>query len=210
MGKVVAEATVSLDGYVAGPNESGFEHLFAWFAGGDFEFPSSDPDFKVRLTEPDHRYMRDVVEGIGVFVIGRRMFDLNDGWGGRHPFDKPMPACSDRLTRSVGGDEGPRLAREPRPIPCVACRDRDPLPHEPTMPRIETNTNRCRDELFDARSGQLQGQPLLSEDGEDPAAHAKSAVRPEAGPLRNERIGAESGDELFETRRISSRVRAPA
>ena len=90
MGKVVAEATTSLDGYVAPPNESGFEHLFAWFAGGDFEFPSSDPDFKVRLTEPDYRYMRDVVEGIGVLVIGRRMFDQNDGWGGRHPFDKPI------------------------------------------------------------------------------------------------------------------------
>jgi hypothetical protein len=28
MGKVVAGATVSLDGYIAGPNESGFEHLF--------------------------------------------------------------------------------------------------------------------------------------------------------------------------------------
>jgi hypothetical protein len=27
MGKVVAGATVSLDGYIAGPNESGFEHL---------------------------------------------------------------------------------------------------------------------------------------------------------------------------------------
>jgi len=90
MGKVVAGATVSLDGYVAGPNESGFEHLFAWFAGGDFEFPSVNPEFKVRLAEPDYRYMRDVVEGIGVFVIGRRMFDLNDGWGGRHPFDKPI------------------------------------------------------------------------------------------------------------------------
>jgi dihydrofolate reductase len=90
MGKVVAQATVSLDGFVAGPNESGFEHLFAWFAGGDLEFPSSDPDFKVRLTEPDYRYMRDVVEGIGVLVIGRRMFDLNDGWRGRHPFDKPI------------------------------------------------------------------------------------------------------------------------
>jgi dihydrofolate reductase len=25
-----------------------------------------------------------------VFVIGRRMFNLNDGWGGRHPFDKPI------------------------------------------------------------------------------------------------------------------------
>jgi hypothetical protein len=29
MGKVVAWATVSLDGYIAGPSESGLEHLFA-------------------------------------------------------------------------------------------------------------------------------------------------------------------------------------
>ena len=34
--------------------------------------------------------MRDVVDRIGVFVIGRRMFDLTDGWGGTHPFDKPV------------------------------------------------------------------------------------------------------------------------
>jgi dihydrofolate reductase len=90
VGKVVAGATVSLDGYIAGPNESGFEHLFAWFAGGDVEFPSVNPEFKVRLSEPDYRYMRDFVERIGVFVIGRRMFDLSDGWGGRHAFDKPI------------------------------------------------------------------------------------------------------------------------
>ena len=90
MGKVVAGATVLLDGYIAGPNESGFEHLFAWFDGGDHELPSEDPNFHARLSEPDYRYMRDVVGGIGVFVIGRRMFDLNDGWGGRHPFDKPI------------------------------------------------------------------------------------------------------------------------
>jgi len=25
-----------------------------------------------------------------VFVVGRRLFDLTDGWGGRHPFDKPI------------------------------------------------------------------------------------------------------------------------
>jgi dihydrofolate reductase len=87
MGKVVVGATVSLDGYIAGRNESGFEHLFAWFAGGDVEFPTVMPEFKIRLTEPDYRYMRGVVEGIGVFVVGRRMFDLSHGWGGRHPFD---------------------------------------------------------------------------------------------------------------------------
>lgn len=90
MGKVVAGGTVSLDGYIAGPNESGFEHLFAWFAGGDFEFPSVNPDVQFRLTEPDYRYLRDVVEGTGAFVVGRRLFDLTDGWGGRYPFDKPI------------------------------------------------------------------------------------------------------------------------
>jgi len=100
MGKVVAGATVSLDGYIAGPNESGFEHLFAWFDGGDHELPSVDPNFQARLSEPDYRYMRDFVEGIGVFVIGRRMFDLTDGWGGRHPFDKSIVV----VTHSVPQD----------------------------------------------------------------------------------------------------------
>jgi dihydrofolate reductase len=89
MGKVMAGGTVSLDGYVAGPNGSGSEHLFAWFDGGDHEYPSVDPSFHARLSESDYRYMRELNEGIGVYVIGRRMFDQVGGWGGRHPFDKP-------------------------------------------------------------------------------------------------------------------------
>jgi dihydrofolate reductase len=91
MGKVVAGGTVSLDGFIAGPNNSGFEHLFAWFdAAGGREFPSVDPNFKIRLAEPDYRFMLDLVEKAGVNVIGRRMFDQVDGWGGRHPFDTPQ------------------------------------------------------------------------------------------------------------------------
>jgi dihydrofolate reductase len=90
MGKVVVGATVSLDGFVAGPNNSGLEHLFAWFAGGEHEFPSVDPSFHARLSEPDYRHMREFNEGIGVYVIGRRMFDETDGFGGRHPFDKSI------------------------------------------------------------------------------------------------------------------------
>ena len=49
-----------------------------------------NPAVQFRLTEPDYRYLHDVVEGIGVYVVGRRLFDLTDGWGGRHPFDKPI------------------------------------------------------------------------------------------------------------------------
>jgi hypothetical protein len=83
MGKVTAGGTVSLDGYIAGPDETGFEHLFTSFDGGDLEFPSANPGVEpsIRLTEPDHRYLRDVLDRIGVLVVGRRLFDITDGWG---------------------------------------------------------------------------------------------------------------------------------
>jgi dihydrofolate reductase len=54
----------------------------------------------IRLSEPDHHYLRDVVDRIGGFVVGRRLFDLTDGWGGRHPFDKPVVV----VTHSVPED----------------------------------------------------------------------------------------------------------
>jgi dihydrofolate reductase len=90
MGKVTAGATVSLDGYIAGPDETGFEHLFAWFDGGDVPFPSANPNVQFNLTEIDHRYLRSIVDATGAFLVGRRLFDITDGWGGQHPFDKPI------------------------------------------------------------------------------------------------------------------------
>ena len=35
MTKVYAGGTMSLDGYISGPDESGFEHLFQWYGSGD-------------------------------------------------------------------------------------------------------------------------------------------------------------------------------
>jgi hypothetical protein len=44
-----------------------------------FPFPSLSPDVQFRLTEPDFQFMRDIVEGIGVFVMERRLSGL-DPW----------------------------------------------------------------------------------------------------------------------------------
>ncbi len=41
MGKVTTGASVSLDGYIAGPNESGFDFLFAWCGAGDVASPGT-------------------------------------------------------------------------------------------------------------------------------------------------------------------------
>jgi dihydrofolate reductase len=90
MGKVVTGASVSLDGYIAGPEETGFEHLFTWYSAGDVAFPSTHPEIPFSLTQQDHDYLTGFVEGVGVLVVGRHLFDITDGWGGIHPLDRPI------------------------------------------------------------------------------------------------------------------------
>jgi dihydrofolate reductase len=100
MRKVVTAAAVSLDGYISGPNETGFEHLFAWFDGGEIEVPMPDPKIKIKLSEADYPVMRDFWGRIGAFVCGRRLFDLNGGWGGESPQGWPTVV----VTHSVPQD----------------------------------------------------------------------------------------------------------
>ena len=42
MGKVSAGATMSLDGFIAGPEDTGFDLLFKWYGAGDVEVPMPD------------------------------------------------------------------------------------------------------------------------------------------------------------------------
>jgi dihydrofolate reductase len=97
MGKILTGASVSLDGYIAGPEETGFEHLFAWYSAGDIEFPSTHPEIPFRLTAPDHDHLQRYVDSVGVLVVGRRLFDLTDGWGGIHPLDRPVVVVTHKV-----------------------------------------------------------------------------------------------------------------
>lgn len=83
-------ASVSLDGYISGPGESGFDHLFEWYNAGDVPFKSTHPEIPFNLTGADHRYLTEYVDSVGVLVVGRRLFNLVDGWGGVHPLDRPV------------------------------------------------------------------------------------------------------------------------
>jgi len=88
--KVVIDMSMSLDGFVAGPDDgkahplgrNGGEHVFDWYASGDEE--CHDPLFR-----PAPGANRDEVERMftesGAFIFGRRTYEITDGWGGRHP-----------------------------------------------------------------------------------------------------------------------------
>jgi dihydrofolate reductase len=97
MSKVFTGASMSLDGYISGPEESGFEHLFAWYANGDVEVPTAKPDMTPRMTAVSAAHFRGLVEMTGALVVGRKLFDYTNGWDGLHPMGVPVVVLTHRV-----------------------------------------------------------------------------------------------------------------
>ena len=65
MGKVTFNITVSLDGFVAGPNDNpnnglgdGGERLFDWYFSGDTEIPISDGNMVLKVSSQSAVHLR--------------------------------------------------------------------------------------------------------------------------------------------------------
>jgi dihydrofolate reductase len=85
MSKLVAVMSMSLDGYVADPND-GVAEVFDWyFNSGDvaFETGGSDP-MTFMVSEPSAKHLRELWSELGAVLTGRRTFDVAQGWGGNH------------------------------------------------------------------------------------------------------------------------------
>ncbi len=88
MSDVIANLTMSLDGFVARPDDS-VDGLFDWYRGGDVPVV----DFagrEARLTPASAAFFRGELDRVGAFLVGRRLYDLTGGWGGRPPAEAPM------------------------------------------------------------------------------------------------------------------------
>jgi hypothetical protein len=89
MGKVSAGATMSLDGFIAGPNDTGFDLLFKWYGAGDVEVPMPDSTAGVppsHVSPATAELLRQEIAGRGALVVGRHLYDLTNAWNGRHPW----------------------------------------------------------------------------------------------------------------------------
>ena len=90
MGKVSAGATMSLDGFIAGPDDTGFDLLFKWYGAGDVEVPMPDSTAEVpppRVSAASADLLRQEQASWGALVVGRHLYDLTNAWNGRHPLD---------------------------------------------------------------------------------------------------------------------------
>jgi dihydrofolate reductase len=90
MTTIYTGASMSLDGYISGPEESGFDLLFDWYRNGDVVVETAREDLTMTLTPPSAEYFRHVMDSAGALVVGRRLFDITNGWEGRHPIDVPV------------------------------------------------------------------------------------------------------------------------
>src|SRR3954471_21456794 len=84
MSKVIAIMSMSLDGYVADPND-GVAEVFAWYFSGDVEIHTggSDP-MTFKVSKPSAKHLRELASGLGAMLTGRRTFDAAQGWNGNH------------------------------------------------------------------------------------------------------------------------------
>jgi dihydrofolate reductase len=96
MGKVIVELSMSLDGFVAGPNDGpqnglgdGGDRLFQWYYSGDTDFPLPGTDMVFKISRASAELLQQEWGSLGAMVAGRRMFDIAHGWGGNPPGGGP-------------------------------------------------------------------------------------------------------------------------
>jgi dihydrofolate reductase len=96
VGRVVSDISMSLDGFIAGPNNSvenpmgdRGEWLHHWMY--PVEGWREPPGLEGGVTEADSRIAEESLTRAGAFLMGRRMFDEGEKpWGDPPPFHKPV------------------------------------------------------------------------------------------------------------------------
>jgi dihydrofolate reductase len=104
---VFTGASMSLDGYISGPGETGFEHLFKWYGNGDVEVPTTKPEMTMRMTAASAEHQRRMADMTGALVVGRKLFDFTDGWDGNHPLGKPVVVLTHSVPAGWPRDDAP-------------------------------------------------------------------------------------------------------
>src|SRR5699024_4050643 len=94
MGKVVIDMSISLDGFIAGENDSpeqplgeNAEILHDWLFSGD-QVSLVNEFFK--LSEINREVLDASQKNAGAMIVGRGTYDIVNGWVGSHP-NKGVP-----------------------------------------------------------------------------------------------------------------------
>ena len=109
MGKVIADQSMSLDGFSTGPNVAvgngmgdGGDRLHDWMG-----WEEGGPAARAGVGWEDELSPFDLLKRSGAVVVGRRMFDVGEEpWGDAPPFHQPVFVVTHRPTAPIVKEGG--------------------------------------------------------------------------------------------------------
>jgi len=100
MTKVHASITISVDGYITGPNDGpgcglgeGGERLHYWVMGGPWTY---EDEGRGEATGEDAAFLAEMMPRLGAVVGGRNTYEAARHWGDENPFGVPMYVVTHR------------------------------------------------------------------------------------------------------------------
>jgi dihydrofolate reductase len=85
MAKVTTHMTMSLDGYIADPNDQVGE-LFEWYQAGDVAVGHASDDMgEFNVDKDSAQVLANMLASAGALITGRHLFDITNGWNDAHP-----------------------------------------------------------------------------------------------------------------------------
>lgn len=109
MTKVAAGITVSVDGYITGPDDgpgrglgTGGERLHYWVFGGPWAYGSPD---RGQPSGVDKQWLEEVLGANGAVITGRGTYEAAGHWGDRNPWGIPVFVVTHRPEEQPPGDE---------------------------------------------------------------------------------------------------------
>src|SRR4051794_25928724 len=98
----IAGITVSLDGFITGPDDRpgqglgvGGERLHYWAFGGPWTY-DEQRDFD-QMSGEDKAYYEGLTSRIGSGIVGRGMYEAAGAWGGRNPWPGTVVVLTHRV-----------------------------------------------------------------------------------------------------------------
>jgi dihydrofolate reductase len=107
MTKVLTHMCMSLDGFVAQPDDGPAE-LFDWYWNGDVVVPSAQEEMTFSVDAASAPMLQELTSGCGAIVAGRRLFDITGGWGDNHPAGAPVVVVTHRPPPEDAAERFPR------------------------------------------------------------------------------------------------------
>lgn len=88
MAKIIFNISVSVDGFVAGPNDE-VDEVFQWYYSGSEEFKLPGMKIAFKMSKNSADLLTEHTANIGAMITGKRNFSLAKAWGGHPPLGVP-------------------------------------------------------------------------------------------------------------------------